>query len=85
MKKTLRRFFEIDVLPFVLFADYGPGMDCFFRMHIQKIELVAKLLLLLFDARCLVMEYHRDQIEFGVRPYVFQIVVNIPSQTRFCS
>ena len=53
-------------------------MDCFFRMYIQKIELVAKLLFLLFDARCLVMEYHCDQIEFGVRPHVSRFVDEYP-------
>lgn len=47
-------------------------------MHIQEIELVAKLLFLLFDARCLVMKYHRDQIEFGVRPYVSRFVDEYP-------
>lgn len=78
LEEDLAALFEIDVLPFVLFADYGTGVDCFFRMRIQKIELVAKLLFLLFDARCLVMEYHRDQIELGVRPYVSRFVDEYP-------
>ena len=78
LEEDLAALFEIDVLPFVLFADYGTGVDCFFRMHIQKIELVAELLFLLFDARCLVMEYHRDQIELGVRPYISRFVDEYP-------
>lgn len=78
LEEDLAALFEIDVPPFVLFADYGTGVDCFFRMHIQKIELVAELLFLLFDARCLVMEYHCDQIELGVRPYISRFVDEYP-------
>lgn len=78
LEEDLAALFEIDVPPFVLFANYGTGVDCFFRIHIQEIELVAKLLFLLFDTLCLVMKYHRDQIEFGVRPHVARFVDEYP-------
>ena len=80
LEEDLRRF-EIDVLPFVLWWTMT-GVDRFFRMRIQKIELVAKL------CSCYPMldasghEYHRDQIELPELTYVPDLSMNIPRSDK---
>lgn len=78
LQEHLAALFEVHVLPFVLFADYGTGADRAPRMQAHQIELVAKPMLLPFDARCLVVGHHGDQVEFGVRPYAPRFIDEYP-------
>lgn len=69
---------KVGIFPLVLFSHYGTGVDRASGMQAHQIELMVKPVLLLFDARCLVVEYHGDQVEFGVRPHVFRFIDEDP-------
>ena len=53
-------------------------MDYAFGMQARQIELMAKPVPLLLDVQRLIVEYHGDQIEFGVRPHISRFIDEYP-------